>query len=97
MPNVSEQEYAKMTRSLKKLEALEAGGVDNWEFYGESLEGWRKECQFEEDVDTAIVDLHDILTEADVDYPAGREAGHSITIEDSLIKPFIIKLMTRDD
>lgn len=27
---------------LGKLEALEMGGVDNWEWYDESLEDWRK-------------------------------------------------------
>ncbi len=27
-------------RRLAKLDALEAGGVDNWEWYGDSIEGF---------------------------------------------------------
>jgi len=28
---------------LDKLEALENGGADNWEWYGESIEDWEKD------------------------------------------------------
>ena len=33
---------------IKKLQALEAGGVDNWEWYSESLKDWFKEQDDEE-------------------------------------------------
>jgi len=35
---VSKDRYYKMKKELFKLECLEAGGVDNWEWYSEALE-----------------------------------------------------------
>lgn len=37
MVEITEQRLAELERSEKKLAALEAGGVDNWEWYSESL------------------------------------------------------------
>lgn len=34
---ISIDELAELIESSKKLSALECGGVDNWEWYGESL------------------------------------------------------------
>lgn len=34
---IPKSEYEKLLYSHKKLRALEDGGVDNWEWYGESL------------------------------------------------------------
>lgn len=41
--------YEELLRSEKKLCALESGGVDNWEWYGESLREFYKEEWGEED------------------------------------------------
>lgn len=35
---ISKKEYESLLDDEKKLRALEAGGVDNWEWYSESLE-----------------------------------------------------------
>lgn len=35
---ISEERYSELLDSEKKLNALEAGGVDNWEWYSESLQ-----------------------------------------------------------
>lgn len=35
---ISRKEYEELLESSKVLEALYAGGVDNWEGYGESME-----------------------------------------------------------
>lgn len=40
---VPESEYKEMQRRLRKLDALEAGGVDNWEWYEASLEKMEEE------------------------------------------------------
>ena len=45
---LSEKRIRELERAEAKLEALEAGGVDNWDFYDDSLEGWRKEEELEE-------------------------------------------------
>lgn len=35
-------EYDQMKRRIAKLDALEAGGVGDWEWYGDSLAEWYK-------------------------------------------------------
>ena len=45
MVEIPETEYADLQRAADKLAALEAGGVDNWDWYGQSLEDagyWEK-------------------------------------------------------
>ena len=84
---LSASEYRKLERDLKKLRALEAGGVDNWEWYGESLTDWFKENDEDELVDRMsdeLVDfINDAAIEAEVDYPAGRECGVNVNIPPS--------------
>ena len=36
---IPEGRYAELVKAEKKLNALEEGGVDNWEWYSESLAG----------------------------------------------------------
>ena len=38
MIELTEERYKELLDSEKKLQCLEAGGVDNWEWYSESLE-----------------------------------------------------------
>lgn len=41
---ITKKEYNSLQRDSQKLAALEAGGVDNWEWYSESLkEFWEEE------------------------------------------------------
>lgn len=41
---ITKKEYESLQKDSRKLAALEAGGVDNWEWYGESLqEFWAEE------------------------------------------------------
>ena len=43
---VPKSEYISLVKDSLFLEALQQGGVDNWEWYGDSLEpldGWLKE------------------------------------------------------
>jgi len=41
---ITEKEYKSLLRDSAILRALESGGVDNWEWYGESLASfWEKE------------------------------------------------------
>ncbi len=91
---ITQAEYDKMQRQIAKLEALEAGGVDNWEWYSESLKEWFAENELDEAMDDAIEGINDVLTEADVDYPAGREAGHSIHFDDVAMKKVLGTLIT---
>lgn len=49
---ISLKRYRELLDSEKKLNALEAGGVDNWEWYSESLQehGYFDEEESEEDI-----------------------------------------------
>jgi len=40
---ISEKEYKELKTDQRKLRALEAGGVDDWEWYADSLEDFFKE------------------------------------------------------
>jgi hypothetical protein len=40
---ISKDKYEELIKDQAKLRALEAGGVDNWEWYGESLKDYFKE------------------------------------------------------
>ena len=37
MIHISEKEYVKLLCAQEELRRLECGGVDNWEWYGDSL------------------------------------------------------------
>lgn len=77
------KELEELKRAASKLDALEAGGVDNWEWYDESLKEWRKEEQYVEVYDSFIDGIHEVMID-DVDYefPVGTEAGISLTLNE---------------
>lgn len=88
---VDENTYNKMLRDIAKLNALEAGGVDNWEGYSFSLEEWHKENALDEILDEIISDMNDILVEADIEQPAGSGCGYSITFDEIAMKKLLKK------
>jgi hypothetical protein len=61
-------------RKLAKLAALEAGGVDNWDFYDESLKEYRATIEREELAEKLVSDILDTLSEG-IHEPAGRGCG----------------------
>jgi len=49
---ITREEYRKLKMAQEQLRCLEAGGVDNWEWYGDSLRPfWKK--YYPEDFDDA--------------------------------------------
>ncbi len=44
---ITEKEYKSLLRDSAILHALEAGGVDNWEWYGESLASFYERTDYE--------------------------------------------------
>ena len=78
---VSTTRLAQLEKAEKKLQALEAGGVDNWEWYSESLKDFFVEEEREELLDKILENTIQVFCEeGEVNYPAGREAGHSISL-----------------
>jgi|GEM_PF-3326977 len=49
---ITKEAHERLLRQSEKLSALEAGGVDNWEWYYESLRGFYAE----EDEDEGLID-----------------------------------------
>lgn len=90
---ISASEYKKMQRDLAKLNALEAGGVDNWEWYSESLIEWHKGNHKEELLDWFIDELNDVMAESDVDQPAGQGCGYSIRFNEVMVKKLVLKFI----
>ena len=89
MPQISDEELRRLQRAESKLAALEAGGVDNWEWYDEFLEPWRKENELDELIDICVEDLNDILVDADVEQPAGIGSGYSIRVEPRAVRQYL--------
>jgi len=76
-----------------KLQALENGGVDNWEFYVEALGEYFKEKKRGELIDQFIQDLGDVLVDAKIDEPADRGAGYSIEFNEQDVKKLVANLI----
>lgn len=87
----------KLTREIQqkldKLEALENGGVDNWEWYDEALKPYFKKYEKE---DMALALIEELLEEISpyIEEPAGRGAGYGIRKEgqDVLLKVLMNKV-----
>lgn len=86
MANMTPRRIKELERAEAKLQALEAGGVHHWEWYGGALkEYWAKiesEDAQEDAQDDFIEELFDTLSgydSTDIEEPAGRGAGYSIT------------------
>lgn len=101
---ISKREYNDLLKAQRKLQALEDGGVDNWEWYSEALSELRKEEEFE-DLLQEYTDsiLEECSLQGDVEYPGGREAGHSILLDNAeggviqLLRKFYQEASKADD
>ena len=58
MIKISPSEYRSLLKDAEKLARLEAGGVDNWEWYGDSLypDGEERFDEFCDEVDRLYPD-----------------------------------------
>jgi hypothetical protein len=72
--SINEQRIKELERSEAKLHALEAGGVDIWDFYDESLTDWRAENEHEEKICSLVSDLKEAFGECAYE-PSERGAG----------------------
>jgi len=78
MSDLSEKRMKELLRSEAKLNALEAGGVDNWEWYGESLKEYHAENELEERLEALLDDLECVFGESAYE-PSERGAGIAFT------------------
>ena len=77
---ISKKELEELKDAQHKLSCLEAGGVDNWEWYSESLKGYWKEKEFEEIFNDALEDIETAITEGAYE-PSERGAGFCASSE----------------
>ena len=92
-------EYLKgLEKQARKLQALEAGGVDNWEWYDESMEPIRKEEQEKELYENVLEEVCTILCESAYE-PSERGAGFTFTEEaqDEALEVLIKHLKPREE
>jgi hypothetical protein len=71
---IEQKELKRLLRAEAMLNALEAGGVDNWEGYDFSLEEYRNTIQREEDIEELLQEVCNILADAAYE-PSERGAG----------------------
>lgn len=67
-----------LERAEAKLNALESGGVDNWEYYGDSLVDYYQQISFEDSITDTVSELVSILFEG-VFEPSEHGAGYATT------------------
>lgn len=72
-----------------KMQALEAGGVENWEWYGESLEKYNKDKEFKEKLENDFLKMLEILGSGAYE-PSERGGGFAFNMdsEESALKIF---------
>lgn len=86
---VSSKYLAELERNNRKLKALEQGGVDDWEWYDESLKTFFKEERQQEILEDAVNNILEFLCgEASIYEPAGRGAGYTIELGEKLNRDF---------
>lgn len=74
---ILEKRLRELERAEAKLQALEAGGVDNWEWYDESLKEFREEVELLEEVDNLMEEVFQIVGEGAYE-PSERGAGFAL-------------------
>ena len=74
-----------LERAQAKLQALEAGGVDNWDGYSFALEEFRQEEELDELIAKHVDNICQTVAEdCTVEYPSCREAGAAIMFPDGV-------------
>jgi hypothetical protein len=79
---IPQYQWDRINRRLAKLQALEDHGVQYWAMHDTALREWQKKVDIEDSVQEMIDDINDILTEADIDQPAGPGCGYAISFDE---------------
>ena len=78
MAKITDKRLKELERKEAKLNALDAGGVDNWEFYGESLKEYWATNELEEKREALLVELESVFGECAYE-PSEKGAGIAFT------------------
>ena len=93
MKEITNKRYEELIDKELKLHALENGGVDNWEFYDESLAEYWNEKEKQEKIKKFSESICEVMCEYG-DEPAGHGCGFGIRPEgqdeiETLITKFV--------
>ena len=83
---IDDKKYNELLDAQKKLIALENGGVDNWEWYSESLKDYFKEKEqleivqkYNSNIENFMENIFESICDNGIEYPCGSpEAGIGI-------------------
>jgi len=96
---IDAKRLAELEKAERKLSALEAGGVDNWEWYSEAMSQFFKEEEQEEVIQEMIENIMQIVNEdGDFSEPAGRGAGYSVNLDQAaemFLKDILLQLIKK--
>ena len=90
---ISKSEIERLRMIESKMAALEKGGVDNWEWYGESLASWREENEVNELKSNLFNDLLELLGQNAYE-PSETGAGFAIDIDEDDFQPVLDKFIS---
>jgi hypothetical protein len=81
-PIMSSKRIRELLNAERKLNALEVGGVDNWEGYGEALGDIRKEDRLSDVVDMYVQDMLELAAQAEVSAEDSRSGLYIVNIDE---------------
>lgn len=93
---VDEKRLKELERAMSKLNALEAGKVESWEWYDESLKDWRKDNEVDEIIEDTATQLLEALAECAYE-PSECGAGFAIKDGESIIERALKEFKTKLD
>jgi hypothetical protein len=97
MDKLSDSRIRELLAAEEKLNALEAGGVDNWDGYDFAMEPIRAKQEREEFLEGIADNITEILG-AGVDEPAGSGCGYGFRYEASVrLLDYLRKLQIVDN
>jgi hypothetical protein len=79
---MSSKRIQELLNAERKLNALEAGGVDNWEWYDESLKTIRKEDSLSDVVDMYVRNILELAASAEVSPEDSRNGLYIVNIDE---------------
>ena len=75
---ITKERLEQLEDAARKLNALEVGGVDNWEFYDEAMTQYLKDVEEKEQIQRLLSNIQEALCEGILE-PSERGAGFGFT------------------
>lgn len=100
--DVDDARYKELLDKEETLQALEAGGVDNWDGYDFSMEELTKKREIDSNLSRHIGEFIEEIAEVvcqDIEEPAGTGCGYGIRQEglDQITKNLVVFLLEYDN